>query len=540
MSERELEALRAAALLHDIGKLAVPEHIISKPGRLSPEEFEKMKIHPVVGAEILERVQFPYPVVPIVRCHHEKWNGNGYPYGLKGEEIPLGARILAAVDCLDALSSDRQYRRALPLEQAMEEVASEAGTSFDPRVVEILQRRYVELEQMAKARPIGLAKLSTDVRIEKGQAPATGFENTGKTACAGIGADSVDFLSSIAAAHQEVQILFELTQDLGNSLSLDETLSVLAVRLKKMISHDSIAIYLLRENRLLPEYVNGEDSRLFSSLEIPLGQGLSGWVAQNQKPIINGNPSVESAYLNDSSKFSALQSGLAVPLEGLNGVVGVLSLYRGDKDAFTRDHLRMLQAVSPKLAQSIENALKYRQVERSATTDALTGLPNARSLFLHLNNELARCKRLNAALAVLVCDLNGFKQVNDRFGHLEGDKVLKLIAQGFRATCRQYDYAARMGGDEFVLILPAVKPEELEVIIQRLCHLVAAAGLQICGEKLLSLSVGEAFYSAKAGTAEHLLAEADRRMYKVKQRHYLSGESESDLSSLHWGTTTIQ
>ena len=124
MSERELEALRAAALLHDIGKLAVPEHIISKPGRLTPEEFEKMKIHPVVGAEILERVQFPYAVVPIVRSHHEKWNGNGYPHGLKGEEIPLGARILAAVDCLDALSADRQYRRALPLEQAMEQVFS--------------------------------------------------------------------------------------------------------------------------------------------------------------------------------------------------------------------------------------------------------------------------------------------------------------------------------------------------------------------------------------------------------------------------------
>jgi diguanylate cyclase (GGDEF)-like protein/putative nucleotidyltransferase with HDIG domain len=540
MSERELEALRAAALLHDIGKLAVPEHIISKPGRLTPEEFEKMKIHPVVGAEILERVQFPYPVVPIVRSHHEKWNGNGYPHGLKGEEIPLGARILAAVDCLDALSADRQYRRALPLEQAMEQVAREAGADFDPRVVEILQRRYVELEHMAKANPIELAKLSTDVKIERGQAPATGFENTGKSVHTGMGADSVDFLSSIAAAHQEVQILFELTQDLGNSLSLDETLSVLAVRLKKMISYDSIAIYLLRENKLLPEYVNGEDSRLFSSLEIPLGQGLSGWVAENQKPIINGNPSVESGYLNNPSKCSTLQSGLAVPLEGLNGVVGVLSLYRGDRDAFMRDHLRILQAVSPKLAQSIENALKYRQVERSATTDALTGLPNARSLFLHLNSELARCKRQSVALAVLVCDLNGFKQVNDRFGHLEGDKVLRLIARDFRATCRPYDYAARMGGDEFVLILPGVKPEELEVIVQRLCHLVVVTGLEVCGEKLLSLSVGEAYYSERSATAEHLLAEADRRMYKVKHRHYLSRESAMDFSTFNCEKATIQ
>src|ERR1700761_4219091 len=138
LPDNELEALRAAALLHDIGKLAVPEHIISKPGKLTPEEFEKMKIHPVVGAEILERVEFPYPVVPIVRSHHEKWDGSGYPDGLAGAQIPIGARILSAVDCLDALASDRQYRRALPLDQAMAEVAKLSGKSFDPDVVALL------------------------------------------------------------------------------------------------------------------------------------------------------------------------------------------------------------------------------------------------------------------------------------------------------------------------------------------------------------------------------------------------------------------
>src|SRR5882672_5991345 len=126
LSEDETEALQAASVLHDIGKLAVPEHIISKPGKLTPEEFEKMKIHPVVGAEILEQVNFPYSVAPIVKAHHERWDGNGYPLGLAGEEIPLGARILSAVDCLDALASDRQYRRALPLDQAMAVVLDES------------------------------------------------------------------------------------------------------------------------------------------------------------------------------------------------------------------------------------------------------------------------------------------------------------------------------------------------------------------------------------------------------------------------------
>jgi len=142
LGEAQLNALRAAAMLHDIGKLAVPEQILSKPGRLTPEEFEKMKIHPGVGAEILDRVQFPYPVVPIVRSHHEKWDGTGYPHGVRGEAIPIGARILSVVDCFDALTSERPYRRAMSADDAMKHVVSESGTSFDPRVVQAIERRY--------------------------------------------------------------------------------------------------------------------------------------------------------------------------------------------------------------------------------------------------------------------------------------------------------------------------------------------------------------------------------------------------------------
>jgi putative nucleotidyltransferase with HDIG domain len=158
LNEAEREALLAAALLHDIGKIAVPAHIISKPGKLTQEEFDKMKIHPVIGAEILKQVKFPYPVVPIVRCHHERWDGSGYPDGLNGEEIPIGARILAVVDCLDALASDRQYRRALPLHEAMAQVAAEAGKSFDPTIVQLLQRRYIDLEKMAHEKIAELAR----------------------------------------------------------------------------------------------------------------------------------------------------------------------------------------------------------------------------------------------------------------------------------------------------------------------------------------------------------------------------------------------
>jgi diguanylate cyclase (GGDEF)-like protein/putative nucleotidyltransferase with HDIG domain len=518
LTQPEKDALRAAALLHDIGKLAVPEHIISKPGRLTPEEFEKMKIHPVVGAEILERVQFPYPVAPIVRAHHEKWDGSGYPAGLSGENIPIGARIISAVDCLDALASDRQYRRALPLDEAMKVVVSESGKAFDPRIVDLIHKHYVRWERLAQEKSAQVERLSTNLKVERGAAPAAGFEASAQAKTGdGKAAPVMDFLSSIASARQEVQALFEISQDLGNSLSLDETLSVLAVRLRKIIPHHALAIWIRRDMVLKPEYVTGEDYRLFSSLEIPVGHGLSGWVAENGKPIMNGNPSVEPGYLNDPSRFSSLRAAVAVPLEGMNGMLGVLTLYHTDRDAFTKDHLRVLLGISSKIGMSIENALRFRQVESSATTDFLTALPNARSLFLHLDAEVSRAGRSSEPLAVLVADLDGFKQINDRFGHLEGNKVLRAVAAGLKSACREYDYVARMGGDEFVVLLPGVRQADAEVKAQQLQTVVANVCHNLFGERLLTVSTGVALYPADGMDAEQLLAEADRRMYKQKR-----------------------
>ena len=516
-----MEALQAAALLHDIGKLAIPEHIISKPGRLTPEEFEKMKIHPLVGAEILERVRFPYPVVPIVRAHHEKFDGTGYPLGLRGTQIPIGARILAAVDFLDALASDRQYRRALPLQEAMARLSDESGKSFDPQVVRVLERKYVELEQLVHQRTDGLSKqkLSTEVEVkdydpkaEPSIKPAAGFEQQGKRQ-----APERSFLGSIAAARQEAQTLFELSQDLGASLSLGETLSVFAVKLRRAMPYDAIAIYVRHGEELVPEYVNGDNFRLFASLRIPIGQGLSGWVAQNLKPILNGNPSVEPGYLNDASKYSTLNSALAVPLEGLQGVVGVVALYHAEKDFFTSDHLRILLAVSSKMALAIENAMKYEQAESSAVTDYLTGLPNARSLFMHLDREMARCKRDNTTLTVMVADLDGFKQINDRFGHLEGNRVLRLFAHSLKETSREYDYVARMGGDEFVVIAPGLTGEATARKAEQMRDLAQQAGKDVCNEDILSLSVGKAVFPEDGIDAEKILSEADKRMYLQKQ-----------------------
>jgi putative nucleotidyltransferase with HDIG domain len=359
LSADETEALQAASVLHDIGKLAVPEHIISKPGKLTPVEFEKMKIHPIVGAEILERVNFPYPVVPIVRAHHEKWDGSGYPSGLSGEAIPMGARILAAVDCFDALASDRQYRKALPLPEAMAKVVADAGKSFDPRVVEILQRRYIELEKLATEQPLETApKLSTDVKVERGSAPAAGFaqgEDSEITARPG----TADLTAMISGARRAGTEVLEIRRQCPG-LSLEDVFSLVAIRLRTLLPYDALAAYCLEQEVLVPVFVSGENSQIFSKLRIPLGEGLSGWVAENHKAIVNGNPSVEPGYLMDATKYSTLRSALAVPLEGASGVTAVLALYRAGQDAFTDDDLRVAQALTERIRSAIERVTTHK------------------------------------------------------------------------------------------------------------------------------------------------------------------------------------
>ena len=485
LPDSDLQALRTAALLRNVGKLAVPEHILSKPGRLNKAEFDRMKIHPVAGAQIVEQAGFPYAVAPIVRSHHEKWDGTGYPAGLRGEEIPLGARILAAVDCLDALVSTRSYRRTYTLEEAIEHMHAESGKSFDPKVVEILQNYYRELER-------------------RGDDTATPVQ-----------ADAA--ISPIAAARQEVQHLYALAQDLGSSLSLEETFSVLSQHVKQLCPHDTLAVYIRREDRLEAEYATGLDCLQVGSAVVGWGEGICGRAASAATPLLNEDPTAHPDRPSVGGATS-LQSALAIPLEGFSGVAGVLCLYAREKNAFTEDHLRVLSAVATKVAVSLENALKYRQVEHSAVTDMLTELPNARSLFLHLDSELARAKRTDQTIAVLVCDLDGFKQINDRFGHLEGNRVLRAVAQALRAHCREYDTVARLGGDEFVAVMPGQHPESVRDKVEQLSRAVAQAGYETVGAGGLGISVGVAYYPADGEDAEALLAAADQRMYREKHR----------------------
>ncbi len=517
LSEPELQALRAAAVLHDIGKLAVPEYILSKPGRLTAEEFEKVKIHPIAGAEILSLMKFPYPVVPIVAAHHERWDGAGYPHGLRGEDIPLGARILSVVDCFDALVSDRNYRRALPVEQAMSQIMADAGKGFDPEVVQVLNRRHVELERKIREGVKVESGFWSWLKVECGE-PATGLEwMPGGTTFNGDPA-SLQFLDWITAASREVEAVRDLNSHLGNSLSLSQNLAATATRLRQLVPHDTLVVYVRSGNRLTPSFQSGEHGHVFGIDSFDVGEGLSGWVAEHQKPICNGNPSLEPAYVKDPNSFRTLRSALVVPLPGSGGVAGVLALYSLAKDAFSADSMRILLGITSKIGFVIENSLKYESAQNSAGTDFLTELPNARALSLHLAQEVSRAQRNRTPLAVVLCDLDGFKDVNDRYGHLEGNRILKEVANVLRHSCRSYDYVARMGGDEFVMILPDAEREEVEAKVAEIREGCARATRSILSEAAVSLSAGVAVFPADGRSAEELLAEADSRMYEDKRR----------------------
>jgi diguanylate cyclase (GGDEF)-like protein/putative nucleotidyltransferase with HDIG domain len=513
LAGEDLEALHAAALLHDIGKLAVPEHILTKPGKLTPEEFAKMKVHPVVGAEIVEQVQFPYPVAAIVAAHHEKWDGSGYPFGLQGETIPLSARILAAVDCLDALTSDREYRRALPLDEAMKHISSEAGIAFDPKVVEVLERRYRDLDRLAKAHANHTPSLSTNAVIRNGQAPAAGLD---MCAVAGTPASEtpLDFLGTIAAARREGRFLLEMAEGVGNSLDLDTTLSRVEESLKAMIPHHALAVFVRRANTLVARYAIGDNGHILSYLDVPLGEGLAGWVAENAQPLVNGNPAVEPGFVAEPGL--PLRAALAVPLEVSSGVLGVMVLYHRNADSFTRDHLRMLLAVTPKIGQAVENALKYRDSEERANTDRVTGLPNAVLLAQSLDTELVRARRLKQPLAVMLCNVDGFQRVYNELGAVAGDDLLLTIAKALKHDCREYDHLGRLGTDEFALVLPGMRRDALGAKVARLGEV--AAETDSSHRNKISFCIGEAFYPDDGDSARHLLAVAKRRTSKHRQK----------------------
>lgn len=511
LSAGEIEALRTGALLHDIGKLAVPDHILNKPGRLTPAEMEKMKIHSSVGASILGKINFPYPVVETVEYHHEMWDGTGYPRGLKKEDIPLTARILAIADAYDTLRGARPYRPAVSREESRRLLLNEAGTHFDPKLIDLFLRnlRQFELEIDAQGLSYNL-----DGEVEE-DLFSSSIEPNGIDANQG-------YVAQIKRANREVFTLYELARVFSSSLNLEETLSLFVKKIGELVPFDSCVIYLLDKTQETARAVHaeGRNAADLKNKQIKTGEGATGYVLKKRQPVYNINPALDFSFyqMDFIQDYTAMAS---LPLITEENLVGAVSLYSCELENYEDEHMRLLETVSRIAADTIFKSLRHADAESRALTDPMTELPNARSLQSQFETEVARASRNNTQFQILMLDLDGFKAVNDTFGHKTGDLLLKEISKVMRGQLRDYDFLARYAGDEFVIIVPETNEKDIRELCERMEAAVRGFSLPVDDGKIVKVgvSLGAAGYPQHGETLDKVLAAADKAMYAVKANH---------------------
>ena len=505
LSDIDTQAVETAALLHDIGKLAVPEHILSKPGPLTAHERKKMQIHAQVGAEIVDAVAYPAPVAPLIRSHHERWDGLGYPAGLRGEDIPLGARILAVVDTYDALTSDRPYRRSLAPDEALALLEREAGKAFDPALV----RYFAEiLPHLTPPHEDDTARRSRGE--PEGRAPVA--ERIGRHA-------SADAFAEIAQANRESYTLYEIAQAMGCSIGVRDTMALIASRLSTLVPFSSCALFLRGGSETLRcRYASGVDAALLDNATMKEGLGLSGWVVRHGRPLVNGVAIVELHAAGHTAVTTSLESALVCPLTVGDEVIGAIAVYHVEAGCYSEDHRRVLEEISRQAAAVVQNGLVFEEAYDHAMRDNLTGLANTRALQSHVTREIDRARRSGTPFSLLLFDLDEFKSINDQHGHVDGDRALKQVAQALRDTTRPYDVCVRYGGDEFVVLLTESGRGEAERQRRRLQEAVSAVRLKTSRGEMVALNVsaGAAVFPDDGEAYERLLARADRRMYRDK------------------------
>jgi diguanylate cyclase (GGDEF)-like protein/putative nucleotidyltransferase with HDIG domain len=475
LSDADVQAVRTAALLHDVGNMAVPEHILSKPDALTPEEFDRVKIHPRVGAEILRNVPFGAPVSDLVLCHHERWDGLGYPAGIRGEDIPIGARILAVADCYSTLQADRPYRPARTEAEATAVLREFAGTSFDPALVDLF-----------------VARLNALTPVDAATQEA--WPDAEPTA-----------LRDIAGAHREEQTLYEFAQALGSSLGVADAMALIHEKVSRLVPFTTCALFLGDDDQgFVCRYAHG-----------PGTEALYKWTPKSWSELSLRIPACADGRGSHGDDLTAL---LPCPLTFETRLIGGLVIYHTVPRSFTDEHRRVLGRVSEQAAAVIYNSTRFEQTEHESHTDPLTGMHNRRSLDRQFEAGLARAARAGGNGTVVVLDLDRLKEINDTYGHEAGDRALRVVGNVLRQTVRQNDLCARFAGDEFIVVLWDCSPEHEE---KRMADLQTAVGAHPFEPRpgvrvSLSISAGAARFPEDGSTFEELLAAGDERMYRDK------------------------
>jgi putative nucleotidyltransferase with HDIG domain len=360
-TDAEIEALKAGALLHDIGKIAVPDYILNKPGKLTATEFEKMKLHTIAGARILSRVEFPYPIVPVVRHHHERWDGKGYPDGLKGDEIPITARVLSVVDCFDAVLEDRQYRKGMTRQQAINLILQGSGTQYDPRVVGIFIGHLAEFEVEIQAhRNMPMPSFAIEPHEELSESarlvpPAAGLAEN----------EESKTTEQIHLTYAQLTAVFELAQALISAKNQNQLLSTFTERLTTLVPFELCSITLSEPYRgyNLVAHASGEHSSFLKGRRILPEEGVTGWVLSNRSAFFNTDPKLDlpASLVKQCDAYRTLA---VCPILKEEEIYGAVSIYSTTLAEYSKEHQRLMQecvallagaisATTPKLADEV-------------------------------------------------------------------------------------------------------------------------------------------------------------------------------------------
>ena len=391
LSSLEIEALKAGSLLHDIGKIGVPAYILNKPGKLTQHEFEQMKLHTIIGADMLSNIDFRYPVVPIVRHHHERWDGRGYPDGLSAEQIPITARILTLVDNYDALRSDRPYKTGMSRDEALAYIKQNAGTFFDPNLVEIFLSVIDDLEAEAskiKSTPVVRSEPAASKALASAS-PAAGFDPTPQIDRAAAA------LNSIAETNQRVTALYEMSRTLSSILSVEDTVAILANRLSKLVPFTTCVVSLFDATRSEFEVVHavGKHSEKFLRRRQPAEAGITGYVITNQRAMYNTNPVLDLGFLG-AEAASQYKGVIVYPLVKNEEALGAIGLYSEEIESYGSDYIQLMESVAQPASDAVYNAISFEQAQRAAFTDPVTGLANLRAITTQYEHERARSERM--------------------------------------------------------------------------------------------------------------------------------------------------
>jgi diguanylate cyclase (GGDEF)-like protein/putative nucleotidyltransferase with HDIG domain len=493
----ELKAIETGSLLHDIGKLAIDDYILNKPGRLSKKEFEKIKVHATAGDEILQQVRFPFPVAKYVRYHHERWDGLGYPDGLKGEDIPLGARILAISDAFDAIRFSRPYKLPVAKDEAAEILRNQAGIVYDPHLVQLFTRHIDELDEQAIKESETAPKLSFRKYFEC-------IDN----------ADAIFAQSSIIPRDIPAELvqLAEFCTTISGYLHLNDVLPVLSQRLQRLVPYSTCAFYIMGngDDRIAAMHVNGKFSELIRGHVMEIGKGISGWVAAYRRPMINTGPALD--FQGIDGEFTSFTDALVVPIVKEDECLGTLSLYAQQPISYGQNDLAIMQMVASLLAPLIAEAVKNKAQDTQDVNDPITGLNRISYLTAIAPQLIAMAAENRTPVSLIYVEVRNLAQIIRSFGSSLGNSVLKRIADSIKPEFRETDVLVRYGQQGFAAFLPGVRDDQALRCVQRLKQRIRSEAVTPGQGFSVDCQTGVSFYPRDGSTILALLQSSQENM----------------------------